>query len=203
MARTTLEELRADAQACRACDLWRRGTQAVMGEGPVEARLVLVGEQPGDREDVEGRPFVGPAGRVLDDALAEAGIDRPDVFLTNAVKHFKWKEGRGKRRLHEPPSAGEVRACAPWLAAELELVRPALLVCLGATAVRAVLGRTARLRDLRGRVVETALGPPATATIHPAAVLRAPDAGARHEAHAGLVADLEAAARIAAGAERA
>ncbi|MEZ5102049.1 MAG: UdgX family uracil-DNA binding protein [Thermoleophilia bacterium] len=195
----TLEELRAEAQARRACDLWRRGTRAVVGEGRPDASLVLVGEQPGDREDIAGRPFVGPAGRVLDEALAEAGLDRADLFLTNAVKHFTWREGKGKRRLHDTPTAGEVQACAPWLAAEA-LVRPAVLVCLGATAVRALLGRRVRLADVRGAVDETPLGAPATATLHPAAVLRAPDEAAGREARAGLAADLAAATRLAAAA---
>lgn len=188
-----LEVLRAAAAGCRGCDLFLSGTRTVFGEGPAPARLMLVGEQPGDREDVSGRPFVGPAGAVLDEALAEAGIPRDQAYVTNAVKHFKWVP-RGKRRIHAKPTAGEVRACRPWLVAEIERVRPALLVCLGATAAQALLGPAFRVTRQRGVALE-AVGLPVRvlATIHPSAVLRMPDDATRAGAYAGLVADLRAA----------
>lgn len=187
------------AQACRGCDLYERATQAVFGAGRRSARMLLVGEQPGDVEDREGEPFVGPAGHLLDRALAEAGIDRGRAYLTNAVKHFRWKStGTGKRRIHDKPSAGQVSACRPWLRAEVEAVRPALIVCLGSTAVQAVLGPDVRVLRDRGALLErdSVLGPGSfVVTVHPSAVLRAPD-GRRDEAYAALVADL----RVAAGA---
>jgi uracil-DNA glycosylase family protein len=195
--RLSLPALARAAQACTACDLYKRATQAVMGEGRPSARLVLVGEQPGDKEDLAGRPFVGPAGALLDAALAEAGIARGDAFVTNAVKHFKW-EARGKRRIHQKPSAGEVQACRPWLEAELELVRPEGIVCLGATAAQALLGASFRLTKHHGEFFPTRYGPWATATLHPSAVLRAPDEEKRRAARAQLVADLRrVAARLA------
>jgi uracil-DNA glycosylase len=184
--------LRRQAAGCQACDLWKGATQTVFGEGPKDARVVMVGEQPGDREDVEGRPFVGPAGRVLDDALDEAGIDRGDAYLTNAVKHFKWKAGRGKRRLHQRPDAAEVRACRPWLEAELAVVRPELLVLLGATAAQSLLGPSFRVTRERGRMLESDLAPLVTATVHPSSILRG-EPSERKDAMAALVADLRGA----------
>jgi uracil-DNA glycosylase len=188
----TLEELRALASGCRACDLWARATQTVFGDGAQRARLLVVGEQPGNSEDLEGVPFVGPAGRLLDRALVEAGIDREAVYLTNVVKHFKWKRARtGKRRIHDTPNRGEVEACRPWLQAEVVRIRPELIVALGATAAQALLGRGFRITRERGEVRESDLGR-VIATIHPSAVLRDPDA--RDELYAGLVADLRQAA---------
>ena len=192
-----LDQLRAAARGCQACPLWEPATQTVFGEGPVPSPLVLVGEQPGDREDREGRPFVGPAGGVLDEALVAAGIDRSEVYTTNAVKHFKFKPA-GKRRLHQNPAAREVAACRPWLDAELALVQPEVVVLLGATAGKAILGSAFRVTRDRGRFLDWPGEEPRPgrllATIHPSAVLRAPDAGARAEAFDGLVADLRVAA---------
>ncbi len=191
----TLPNLRDAAAGCRACELWERGTQTVFGEGSAGAEVMLVGEQPGDREDIEGHPFVGPAGRLLDRALDEAGIDRRAVYVTNVVKHFNW-EPRGKRRIHKKPNAEHIRACRPWLDAELAAVKPKVVVCLGATAAQAIIGRTFRLTQHRGEVVETDLEPLVTATVHPSSILRAPDDRARREAMEAFVADLRAAARI-------
>ena len=186
----TLEELADAAQGCRACDLWKRGTQTVFGEGQPTARLLLVGEQPGDVEDIEGRPFVGPAGRLLDEALEDAGIDRGLAYVTNAVKHFKW-EPRGKRRIHQPPNAREIEACSPWLNAELAVVKPRVLVALGATASQALLGRSFRVSRERGRLFrDTDLAPVVMATVHPSSVLRSRDAESRRAARDALVADL-------------
>lgn len=202
--RRSLEELRADAADCRACPLWRRATQTVFGEGPADAPLVLVGEQPGDREDVEGHPFVGPAGRVLDDALDRAGIERAQVYLTNTVKHFKWRPGGGgKRRIHDKPSWTEVGACLPWLEAELEHVRPRVVVALGATAAQALLGRDFRVTRDGGRLVTSPAGLSVVATVHPSSVLRARDPEARREQAAVLTAALRLAARAAGRARRA
>ena len=190
-----LDALRRAAAGCQGCDLYKDATQTVFGEGPADARMMLVGEQPGDREDVAGEPFVGPAGALLDRALKEAGIDRDQVYVTNAVKHFKFTlPERGKRRIHKKPSQGEVSACRPWLLAELDRVKPDLVVCLGATAASALLGSEFRLSRQRGEIVETQVGAavPAMATVHPSAVLRAPD---REAAYRGLVADLTVAAR--------
>jgi DNA polymerase len=188
-ARTAqLEAVAAEAAGCTRCDLYRRATQTVFGEGAVGARLLLVGEQPGDREDLDGHPFVGPAGRVLETALAEAGVHPADVYVTNAVKHFKW-EPRGKRRIHKRPSAGEIQACHTWLEQEVALVRPRVVVCLGATAARAVLGRPATISSVRGQVLDGPGEVPVVVTIHPSAVLRAPD-DARAAARRGLVSDL-------------
>jgi uracil-DNA glycosylase len=192
-ARLSLTALREASRGCRACPLWRTGTQTVFGEGLKASRLLLVGEQPGDKEDLEGRPFVGPAGRLLDEALEEAGIDRADAYVTNAVKHFKWV-GRGKRRIHQKPNASEIAACRPWLEAELTVVTPRVLVCLGATAAQALLGRGIRVTRDRGRRLETTLAPVAFATWHPSSILRAPDAEARRREHALFVDDLRAAA---------
>jgi uracil-DNA glycosylase len=187
--RPTLPALREAAGGCTACGLWRTGTQTVFGEGTRSAEVMLVGEQPGDREDIEGRPFVGPAGNLLDRALEEAGIDRRTVYVTNVVKHFKW-ERRGKRRIHKKPNAQEVAACRPWLEAELAVVRPKVLVCLGATAAQALLGRQFRVTRERGRFVPSDLAPLVLATIHPSAILRAPDEQARHAEMRAFVADL-------------
>ncbi len=171
---TSLGALAADAARCRACELWRHATQVVFGEGGAQAKLVLVGEQPGNDEDLAGTPFVGPAGRLLDRALEEAGIVRRDVYVTNVVKHFKW-EPRGRWRIHKKPSAAEVAACRPWLEAELSVLRPAALVCLGATAAKALLGPRVRVTELRGAPIPSPLAPLVFATVHPAAVLRAAD----------------------------
>jgi uracil-DNA glycosylase len=190
--RLDLDSLRAAAACCEGCDLYRDATQTVFGEGPRRARFMLVGEQPGDQEDRQGHPFVGPAGRVLDRGLEEAGIARDSVYLTNAVKHFSFTS-RGKRRIHQKPTAAEIGACHPWLDAELAAVRPEVVVVLGATAARALLGREFRVTRQRGEPVP--LGDAlAVATVHPSAVLRAPD---RDEAYAGFLADLKAAARAA------
>ena len=189
---TTLTELRDDAASCTRCDLYRRATQTVFGEGPVSAGLALVGEQPGDREDKHGHPFVGPAGRILDRALDEAGIGRTDVYLTNAVKHFKWTE-RGKRRIHQRPNGTEIRACGFWLDAELGVVRPRVVVLLGAVAGEALFGSRFRVGEHKGKVEDAAFGTwqgLVVSTIHPSAVLRGPDAESRDRAYAGLVSDL-------------
>jgi uracil-DNA glycosylase family protein len=185
----SLPDLRDAAAGCRACDLWARGTQTVFGEGPPTARVLMVGEQPGDQEDRAGRPFVGPAGQVLDQALEAAGIDRSLVYLTNVVKHFKWT-ARGKRRLHQRPDREEVSACLPWLEAEVALVRPDVIVCLGATAAQALLGPDFRVTKQRGQLMASTLGAPIMATVHPSSILRAPDDESRRTALEGLVADL-------------
>ncbi len=186
----TLEQLRAAAARCRACDLYRTGTQTVFGEGPPRADVMFVGEQPGDAEDREGHPFIGPAGRVLDEALDEVGIDRTKVYVTNAVKHFKWV-ARGKRRIHSKPNAREIRACRAWLDAELADVQPRVVVCLGATAAQALLGASFRVTQRRGQPLEgTGLAPYVVATVHPASILRAPDAKAREAAGRAFIEDL-------------
>jgi DNA polymerase len=185
----TLEALREAAAGCRGCHLWRGATQTVFGEGLKRARVVFVGEQPGDREDREGRPFVGPAGRELDRGLEAAGIDRGDAYVTNVVKHFKFEE-RGRRRLHKTPKRFEVQACLPWLEEELKLLEPEALVVLGATAGKALFGSKFRVTRERGRPIESELAPLVTATIHPSAILRAPDDAAREEERRGFVADL-------------
>jgi uracil-DNA glycosylase family protein len=187
----TLQVLAGDAASCTRCPLYRPATQTVFGEGPVDAPMMLVGEQPGDQEDRAGRPFVGPAGRLLDRALAAAGIDRADTYVTNAVKHFKF-ESRGKARIHKKPDRSEIAACRPWLDRELEVVAPDLVVLLGATAAQGLLGGTFRVTRQRGQLIERPDLPPMVATIHPSAVLRAEDREAQFE---GLVADL----RVAAG----
>ncbi len=187
---TSLRVFSAAAQKCRGCDLYKTATQAVFGAGPARARVMFVGEQPGDQEDRQGVPFVGPAGGLLDKALADAGIPRSEVYLTNAVKHFKW-EPRGKRRIHKKPRASEIKACRPWLEAELRAVKPQILVCLGATAAQAVLGPQFKLMQNRGKVLEERI----VATIHPSAVLRAPDSDARRAAYESLVADLKVVAK--------
>jgi uracil-DNA glycosylase family protein len=183
--------LRRAAESCQACDLWRNATQTVFGAGSPSARLMLVGEQPGDVEDREGEPFVGPAGRILDQALEAAGIDRALVYVTNVVKHFKWRRApSGKRRLHQRPDRAEVKACRPWLEAEVARIRPELIVCLGATAAQALLGSAFRVTRDRGRLVPTDLGPPAIATVHPSAVLRVEGTAERELAFTALVDDL-------------
>jgi len=193
-----LEEVRTAAAGCQACELWRTGTQTVFGEGAVGAELMLVGEQPGDKEDLAGRPFVGPAGRVLDQGLEEAGIERSKVYVTNAVKHFKWK-AQGKRRLHQKPNAEEIAACRPWLDAELAAVAPRIVVCLGATAAQALLGRGFRVTKQRGQFVEGLIGPALTATVHPSSILRAPDDVTRQAEMAAFVDDLRTVAKRLAG----
>ena len=192
--RPSLSALREVAADCKACPLWRTGTQTVFGEGMKKADLMLVGEQPGDREDLAGRPFVGPAGRLLDKALAEAGIDRGNAYVTNVVKHFKW-EARGKRRIHKKPNLDEITACRPWLDAEIKVVKPRALVCLGATAAQALLGKQFRVTKERGRFVESDLAEYVTATVHPSSILRARDAD-REKEIAALVADLTNVARV-------
>ena len=187
--RLTLSALAEAAQGCTACDLYKKATQAVLGEGPRRAAAVFVGEQPGDQEDLQGKPFVGPAGRVLDEALAEAGIARDQVYVTNAVKHFKW-EPRGKRRIHQKPNLTEVRACRPWLDAELAVIKPRGIVCLGATAAQSLLGPQFRITRDHGQFFEATLAVWVTATLHPSAILRMPDEAARAAARAELVADL-------------
>jgi len=187
--RLDLDALRAAAAGCRACDLYRDATQTVFGEGTADAQVMLVGEVPGDGEDRAGRPFVGPAGRLLDQALEEAGIDRHLAYVTNAVKHFKF-ELRGKRRLHKKPNAEEIHACLPWLEAELAVVRPQVLVLLGATAAQALLGSSFRVSRQRGQLLDSDLAPKVLATVHPSSILRAPDEEARALAHKGFVADL-------------
>jgi uracil-DNA glycosylase len=189
---TTWQELAESAASCTRCDLYRRATETVFGEGNTASAMVLVGEQPGDQEDKQGRPFVGPAGRVLDRALRDSDIDRADVYLTNAVKHFKWTE-RGKRRIHQRPNGTEIRACAYWLEAELGVVRPRLVVLLGAVAGEAIFGSRFRVGEHQGKVEEAAFGPwrgLVVSTIHPSAVLRGDDPEARERSYAGLVADL-------------
>jgi uracil-DNA glycosylase family protein len=184
--RPTLKKLKEAAAGCRACDLWRTGTQTVFGEGLTKAEIVLVGEQPGDQEDLAGKPFVGPAGRLLDKALEEAGIDRKLAYVTNVVKHFKWQP-RGKRRIHQKPNAAEVAACSPWLEAELSLLKPKVLVCLGATAAQALLGRQFRVSQSRGVPVESDRAPLVMATVQPSAILRSDD---REAEMASFVEDL-------------
>ena len=190
-----LDELRDEAAGCRACPLWQTGTQTVFGEGAAGAKVVFVGEQPGDQEDKQGRPFVGPAGRVLDEGLELAGIDRSATYVTNAVKHFKWT-ARGKRRIHAKPSWSEIAACRPWLEAELEVIHPEVLVCLGATAAQALLGRQFRVTKERGTWVDSALAPRVTATIHPSSILRQRTDEDRHREMAGFVEDLRLVASI-------
>ena len=193
--RLTKASLHDSLQDCRGCPLWEHATQAVPGEGRKSSRVMLVGEQPGDREDIDGRPFVGPAGRLLDEALEQAGIDRESAFVTNAVKHFKW-EPRGKRRLHQKPNRSEVEACGPWLAGEIEYVRPDFLVLLGSTAAQAVLGSDVRVTRIRGEVLtDTPLAAHVMATVHPSSILRTRD-GDRHDAMEAFVDDLRQVARL-------
>jgi uracil-DNA glycosylase family protein len=192
--RLSLSALREAAAGCKACDLWKTGTQTVFGEGAKKSEVMLVGEQPGDYEDREGRPFVGPAGQLLDRALEEAGIDRRLAYVTNVVKHFKW-QARGKRRIHQKPNWAEMTACRPWLEAELQVVKPNVLVCLGATAAQALLGRDFRVSRQRGDPVDSPLAPHVLATVHPSAILRA-DEDQREAEYAAFVADLRTVATL-------
>jgi len=187
--REALERLRRDAKSCRDCPLWEHATQTVFGSGDAHARVMLVGEQPGDEEDRKGLPFVGPAGRLLDRALEAAGIDRSELYVTNAVKHFKW-EPQGKRRKHKKPSATEIAACRPWLEAEIAVVKPRVIICLGATAAQAAFGKAVRLNELRGRPWSTSIAPIVFVTVHPSAVLRHPDPVEREREYRGFVEDL-------------
>jgi len=188
----SLDELCRASKACRGCDLWESASQTVFGRGPASAAVMLVGEQPGDREDREGEPFVGPAGRLLDDALEEAGLRRDEVYVTNVVKHFKWIP-RGKRRIHQRPSALEIKACLPWLSEEIARVQPRVLVCLGATAAQALLGRGFKVTQSRGEPVESDLAPTVIATVHPSSILRSRDQESRRLEMKGFVRDLETA----------
>ena len=193
---SSLKEVRETASRCTACHLYRRATQTVFGEGPKRAPIMLVGEQPGDYEDVAGKPFVGPAGKIMDRALEEAGIDRKQVYVTNAVKHFKW-EPRGKRRIHQKPNSREIAACRPWLEAELRLVKPKLLLCLGSTAGQAIFGPSFRVTRERGKVLSSKLAPKVVATVHPSSLLRQPDEESRRREYRNFVADLRVALKAA------
>jgi DNA polymerase len=195
---SSLTTLKNAAKACTACPLFKRATQTVFGEGPKGATLILLGEQPGDQEDVAGKPFVGPAGRILDRALEEAGINRAEVYVTNTVKHFKW-EPRGKRRIHKKPNSREIAACRPWLEAELRVVRPRILVCLGATAAQAVFGPAFRVTRDRGKVLKSELASKVVATVHPSSLLRQPDEESREREYKHFVADLRAALKAVNG----
>lgn len=191
----TIPKLQEAARHCQACPLWKTATQTVFGEGARHAEVIFVGEQPGNEEDLAGKPFVGPAGKLLDKALAEAGIDRGTAYVTNAVKHFKW-EPRGKRRLHKKPSSREIAACRPWLEAELAVLRPKILVCLGATAAQALLGKSFLVSKRRGQLVHSEIAPNVLATVHPSSILRAPDEESRHEETKKFVADLKTVAAL-------
>ena len=194
-ANPTLDDLRSAASGCKACDLWKKGTQTVFGEGSVHAHVMLVGEQPGDKEDLQGRPFVGPAGAVLDKALDAAGISRNDVYVTNIVKHFKW-EPQGKVRLHKKPNAVEINACRPWLEAEIRVVKPQIVVLLGATAAQSVLGSSFRVTEQRGKLVDSNIAPYVLATVHPSSILRAQDDESRQEEMRRFVIDLTQVAEL-------
>ncbi len=191
----SLPDLAEKAKHCRACDLWRHATQTVFGEGPARARIMLVGEQPGNDEDLKGRPFVGPAGRLMDRLLVEAGIERESVYVTNAVKHFKW-EPRGKRRIHKKPNSAEISACRPWLEAEIAALKPPVIVCLGATAAQTLLGPKFRVTIDHGKFVESPLARYVLATIHPSAILRAPDETTRRNLERQFVEDLKPIAKL-------
>src|SRR5438067_13698443 len=193
--RPNLAVLREAAAGCRACDLWKRGTQTVFGEGAAHARVMFVGEQPGDKEDLAGKPFVGPAGAVLDKALAAAGIPREEVYITNVVKHFKW-EPRGKRRIHKKPNALEIAACRPWLESEIAVTKPRVVVLMGATAAQALLGRGFKVTQRRGELIESDLAPLVMATVHPSSILRAPDDDARHAEMARFIDDMKKLASV-------
>jgi uracil-DNA glycosylase family protein len=195
---STITELRQAASNCKACDLWKRATQTVFGEGAPKASIMFVGEQPGDQEDRSGHPFVGPAGKLLNEALAEAGIARSDVYVTNVVKHFSWTASeRGKRRIHKKPRYSEIQACRPWLEAELRVVRPQSLVCLGATAAQSLLGREFSVNRQRGQLVDSSLAPYVTATVHPSSILRAPDDKSRRLQMRAFVSDLKKVRQLA------
>jgi len=191
----TIEKLQKAARDCRACPLWRTGTQTVFGEGSRHAKVIFVGEQPGNDEDLAGKPFVGPAGKLLDKALVAAGIDRDEVYVTNAVKHFKW-EPKGRRRLHKKPNGREIAACRPWLEAELEVLQPQVLVCLGATAAQALLGKDFRVSQRRGEFLESPLARHVVATVHPSSILRAPDDETRHSEMDRFIDDLKKVAKV-------
>ena len=195
----SLTAIRTGVDACRRCDLWRDATQGVAGEGPAHAAMMLVGEQPGDQEDLAGKPFVGPAGQMLDRALQEAGVDREQAFVTNAVKHFK-HEQRGKRRLHKTPNPGEIAACRWWLDAERRLVRPRVIVAMGGTAVLSVFGRALPIMKSRGRALQLDDQAQGVVTVHPSYLLRVPDAAAKAEAYAGFVKDLKLAWKLSGAA---
>lgn len=188
-ANPTYEKLRKAAAQCTACPLWKRGTQTVFGEGPIKAKIIFVGEQPGNEEDLAGHPFVGPAGKVLDRALEEAGIDRSECYVTNAVKHFKW-EPAGKRRIHKKPNSKEIAACRPWLDAEIDLLKPKVVVCLGATAAQALLGPKFKVTERHGELIETNSGFHVMATVHPSSILRSPDEETRHREREKFTDDL-------------
>jgi DNA polymerase len=190
-----LKTLREAAAGCRACDLWQRGTQTVFGEGARDARVMFVGEQPGDKEDIIGEPFVGPAGAVLDKALVAAGIDRNEVYVTNVVKHFKW-EPRGKRRIHKKPNALQITACRPWLDAEIAVTKPRVVVLLGATAAQAILGKNFRVTEQRGQLIASEIAPYVMATVHPSSILRAPDDESRHAEMARFIDDMKKVAEV-------
>jgi uracil-DNA glycosylase family protein len=194
-AHRTLTSLRQAAAGCRGCPLYEHATQSVFGQGPMRAPLMLVGEQPGNEEDLKGKPFVGPAGQLLDRALEQAGIGREQAYVSNVVKHFKWVSS-GKRRLHQKPNAREIGACLPWLEAELDLIRPKILVCLGATAAQALLGRNFRVTTQRGQFVDSTLAEYVTATVHPSSILRARTTDERHAQMEGFVADLRRVAEV-------
>src|SRR5213593_1492332 len=193
---SSLAAVREAAADCTACPLYKRATQTVFGEGPKRAAMMLVGEQPGDYEDVAGKPFVGPAGKIMDQALEDAGIDRSQVYVTNAVKHFKW-EPRGKRRIHQKPNSREIAACRPWLEAELRIVRPKLVVAMGATAAQTIFGPGFRVTRERGKVLSSKLAPRVLATVHPSSLLRQPDEESRQREYEHFVSDLRAALRAA------
>jgi DNA polymerase len=197
-AKLTIPNLRSAAANCRGCDLWSRATQTVFGEGTEHASVMLVGEQPGDKEDLFGHPFVGPAGRILDEALTVAGIDKSDVYITNAVKHFSWApDQRGKRRIHKKPRYSEIQACRPWLEAEISATRPRIIICLGATAAQALLGKEFSVMRQRGKFVPSPLAPRVIATVHPSSILRAQDDESRREQKQAFIRDLTIAARAA------
>jgi DNA polymerase len=189
-ANPSLGQLKKAAGDCRSCNMWRNATQTVFGEGARLAKVMFIGEQPGNQEDIEGHPFVGPAGKLLDAAFVEAGIEREGVYVTNVVKHFKW-EPQGKRRIHKKPNAGEISACRPWLEAEIAVVRPKVIVCLGATAAQALLGRTFRVTKHRGDFLKSPLGPIFMATVHPSSILRAPDEKTRRQEFQRFAGDLK------------
>ena len=193
--RLTLPSLKKAATDCQACDLWKTSTQTVFGEGQTRAAVLFVGEQPGNDEDLSGKPFVGPAGRLLDEALKEAGIDRKQTYITNVVKHFKW-EPRGKRRIHKKPNSEEISACLPWLKAEIAVIKPQFIVALGATAAQALLGRQFRVTKQRGDLIEFTLAPYIMATVHPSSILRAPDEETRHNEYNQFVNDLKKLAKV-------
>ena len=192
LQQASIPTLREAAEHCKACDLWKNATQTVFGEGSINAKVIFVGEQPGDQEDIVGRPFVGPAGKLLDQALAEAGILRSQIYLTNVVKHFKWVPApRGKRRIHKEPRYSEINACQPWLDGEIDALKPQVLVCLGATAAQALLGKEFSVSRQRGEFVKSTLAPTVMATVHPSSILRAPDEQARRLQWEAFVADLK------------